>query len=115
MKIKNLADYLFNGNLIANIKGFDSCPLKVYKLSFKGVFNLNIYYIKYIPTKSPNRVGIDRTDNDKDYLYLFLDDGDGYTEEKDGINLSFLLLQKKTKKHKKITKTFGKKLKNKLN
>ena len=97
MKIKNLADYLFNDNLIANIKVFDSFPLKVYKLSIKGVFNFNIYYIKYIPTKSPNRVGIDRTDNDKDYLYLFLDDVHGYTEEKDGIKYFVLTPTKENK------------------
>ena len=35
--------------------------------------------------KSHNRVSIDRTDNDEDYLYLFLDDVDGYIGENDGI------------------------------
>ena len=51
MKIKNRPDYLFNGNKIVNFKDFDSSVLKVNK-SFKGVFSVNIYYIKYIPTKS---------------------------------------------------------------
>ena len=51
MKIKNRPDYLFNGNKIVNVKDFDSSVLKVNK-SFKGVFSVNIYYIKYIPTKS---------------------------------------------------------------
>ena len=80
MKIKNFPDYLFNGNIIVNIKNFDSRLLKLYKFSFKGVFSLNIYYIKYISTKILDHVG-----DDKDFLYLFLDDADGYTEENDGI------------------------------
>ena len=42
MKVKNRPDYLFNDNMIANIKDFDSSLLKVNKLSFKGVFSLNI-------------------------------------------------------------------------
>ena len=67
---------MFNDNLIVNIKDFDSSLLKIYKLSFKSVFSLNIYYVKYTPTKSPNRVSIDRTDNDEDYLYLFLQEND---------------------------------------
>ena len=72
MKIKNGPDYLFNDNMIVNIKDFDSSLLEINKLSFKGVFSLNIYYIKYIPTKS-----LDHVDDDKDYLYLFLGDVDG--------------------------------------
>ena len=35
--------------------------------------------------KSHNPLNIDKTDNDEDYLYLFLDDVDGYIEENDGI------------------------------
>ena len=62
--------------LLVNIKEFDS-NLEINKLSFKGVFSVSIHYIKYIPTKSSNRVSIDRTDNDEDFLYLFLDDLDG--------------------------------------
>ena len=72
MKIKNCPDYLFNDNMILNIKDFDFSLLKTYKLSFKGVFSLNIYYIKYIPTKT-----IDQIVHDKDYFYLFLDVVDG--------------------------------------
>ena len=68
IKIKNRPDYLFNDNMIVNIKDFDFSILEINKLSFKGVFGLNICYIKYISTKSPNRVSIDRTDNDEDYL-----------------------------------------------
>ena len=85
MKIKNCPDYLFNDNMIANIKGFDFSLSEINKLSFNGVFNLNIYYIKCIPTKSPNCVSIDKTDKDKDFLYLFLDDIYGHIEENYGI------------------------------
>ena len=85
MNIKNRPDYLFNDNMIVNFKDFDSSLLKISKLSFKGVFSLNIYNIKCIPTKSPSRVSINRNDNDEDFLYLFLDDVDGDTEENDGI------------------------------
>ena len=69
MKIKNRPDYLFNDNMIVNIKDFDSSLLEINKLSFKGVFSLNIYYIKYISTKIPNRVSVDRTENDEDILW----------------------------------------------
>ena len=85
MNIKNRPDYLFNDNMIVNFKDFDSSLLKISKLSFKGVFSLNIYNIKCIPTKSPSCVSINRNDNDEDFLYLFLDDVDGDTEENDGI------------------------------
>ena len=71
VKIKNRPDYLFNDNMIVNIKDFDFSILEINKLSFKGVFGLNIWYIKYISTKSSNRVSIDRTDNDEDY-FLFV-------------------------------------------
>ena len=85
MKIKIRPNYLFNVNKIDNIKDFDSIPLEINTLSFKGVFSVNIHYIKYIPTKNPNRVSIDRTDNDEDNLYLFLDDVDGHIETNNGI------------------------------
>ena len=59
MKMKNLPDYVFNDNKIVNVKDFDSNLLEINTLSFKGVFSLNIYYIKYIPTRSPNPVSIE--------------------------------------------------------
>ena len=46
VKIKNRPDYLFNDNMIVNIKDFDFSILEINKLSFKGVFGLNIWYIK---------------------------------------------------------------------
>ena len=82
MKIKNCSDYLFSDNLIVNIKDFDSNLLEISKLSFKSVFSVSLHYIKYIPTKSPNRVSIDRTDNDEDFLYLFCDDLDEYIKQR---------------------------------
>ena len=85
MKIKNRPEYLFNDNMIVSIKDFDSSLLKINKLSFKGVFSLNIYYIEYNPSKCPIRVSNNRTDNDEDCIYLFLDDVDGHIEENNGI------------------------------
>ena len=85
MSIKNHPDYLLNHNMIDDIKDFDSSLLAINKLSFNGVFSHRIYYIRYIPTKNSNCVNIDRTDNDDDYIYLFLDDVDAYIEENDGI------------------------------
>ena len=76
MKIKNRPDYLFNDNMIVNFQDFDSSLLEINNLSFNGVFSLNIYYIKYIFIKSPNRINIDRTDNGDDFLCFFLDDVD---------------------------------------
>ena len=43
--------------------------------------------MKYIPTQSPNRVSIDRTDNDEDFLYLFLDDVEGYIKKTIELNI----------------------------
>ena len=114
MKIENRPDYLFNDNMIVNIKGFDSSLLEINKLSFKAVFSLNIYYIKYIPTKIPNHVRIDRTDNDESYLYSFLYDVDGYIKESDGIKYLVFTSTDKNKEAFKNCKNFGKKLKSKL-
>ena len=36
IKIKNRPDYLFNDNMIVDIKDFDSSLLKIYKVSVKG-------------------------------------------------------------------------------
>ena len=108
MKIKNRPDYLFNDNMIVNIKDFDSSPLEINKLSFNGIFSLNIYYIKYIRTKIPNRVSIDRTDYDEDSLYLFLNDVDRHIEESNVIkDLVFALTEKKQRTIKKLQKTLG--------
>ena len=39
----NCPDYLFNNNMFVIINDFDSNLLEINKLSFKGVFSLNIY------------------------------------------------------------------------
>ena len=114
MKIKNGPDYLFSDNLIVNIKDFDSNLLEINILSFKGVFSVSIHYIKYIPTKSPDCVNIDRTNNYEDYLYLFLDDVDRYIEENDGIKYLVFASTDKNKEALKNYKNSGKKLKDKL-
>ena len=79
------------------------------KFWFKGVFSLNIYYIKYIPTNI-----LDHVDDEKDYLYLFLHDLDRYTEENDGIKYLVFASTDKNKETLKNTQNFGKKLKDKL-
>ena len=97
-------NYLFNDDNFVNIKAFDSSQLKIYKLSFKAVFSFNVYYIKCIPTKT-----LDHVDDDKDYLYLFLDDINEYIEENDGTK--YLIFNPTSKKQqrsiKKLQKTFG--------
>ena len=92
MKIKNRPDYLFNDNTIVDIKDFDSCLLKIYKLSYKGVFSL--YYIKYISTKGPCHRWVD---NDKDFLYLLLHDVNGYIEENTGTKYLVFAFTEKNK------------------
>ena len=67
MNIKNCPNYLFSDNLMVNVKEFDPNLLEINKLSFKGAFSVN------------------RTGNDEDFLYLFLDDLDGYIEKNNGI------------------------------
>ena len=101
MEIKNCPDYLFNDNNVVNIKALDSSLLKIYKLSFKAVFSFNVYYIKCIPTKT-----LDHVDDDKDYLYLFLDDINEYIEEKDGIK--YLIFSPTSKKNKEALKNYQK-------
>ena len=67
MNIKNCPNYLFSDNLMVNMKEFGPNLLEINKLSFKGAFSVN------------------RTGNDEDFLYLFLDDLDGYIEKNNGI------------------------------
>ena len=90
---------------IKKVKDFDSSLLQINKLSFKGVFSLHIYCIKYICTKSPDRVSIDRLNNYENYLYLFLRDVDGYIEKNNEINY---LVFTSTEKNKKALKKYKK-------
>ena len=99
--------------MIVIIKDFNSSLLEINKLPFKGVFSLNIYYIEYNPSKCPIRVSNNRTDNDEDCIYLFLDDVDGHIEENNGIKYPFFPPTEE-KEDLKVTKNFGKKLKDKL-
>ena len=66
MKIKNCLNYLFSDNLMVIWKNLNNL-LEINKLSFKGAFSVN------------------RTGNDEDFLYLFLDDLDGYIEKNNDI------------------------------
>ena len=113
-KIKNRLDYLSNDNMIVNIKDFYYSLLEINKLSFQGVVSLNIYYIKCITTKIPNRVSIDRTDNDENFLYLLLDSVDGSIDKNNRIKYIVFTPTEKNKEAPNITKKFGKKLKEKL-
>ena len=94
-----------------NIKWFDPRLLKINKLSFKGVFSVNIYYISYITMKLPDNVNID----DEDFLYLTFNNVDGYLMKNDGIKyLVFNSTDENKEALKKITQNFGKKIKSKL-
>ena len=104
MKIKKIRDYLFNDNMIVNIEDFHSSLLEITKLWFKALLSNNINYIKYIPTKSPNHVSIDKNDNDEDYIYLFLRDVDGHME----LNGIKYLIFFPTRKNKEALKHFAK-------
>ena len=64
-----------------NIKNFDPRLLEINKLSFKGVFSVNIYYIKYVTTKSLDHVNIDN----EDFFRLAFNNVYGYIEESIGI------------------------------
>ena len=63
--------------------------------------------VKYIPTKSSDRVSIDRTDNDKDYLYFLFDDVDGHIEQNDLIKY---LVFASAGKNKEVQKNYKKAL-----
>ena len=90
MKIKSRPDYLFSDNLIVNIKDFDPNLLKIYKLSFRLSLVLIFTALNTsLQRIHPNRRSIDRTDNDEDCLYFFLDDEDRYIEENDWIKYLF--------------------------
>ena len=111
MSIKNRPDYSLNDNMIVNTKDFDSSLLEIHKLSHQGVFSLNIYYIKYIPTKNLNHMGVN---HDKDFLYLFLDDLDGYIKEDDGIKYLVFTPAEKNKEALKNYKNFWEEIKRQI-
>ena len=67
-----------------NVKNFDPRLLEIRKLSFKGVFTVNIYYIKYITMKSLDDVNIDN----EDIIYLIFINVNGYIAEME-LNIYF--------------------------
>ena len=78
INIKNRT-YYFLGDMI-NIKNFDPNLLKIDKKSYK---NIDIYYIGSIIVKDYNYVKI----NSVNYLYLIINEVDGYFEEIMEINI----------------------------
>ena len=64
-------------NDMINVKNFDPRLLEIRKLSFKGVFTINIYYIKYITMKSLDDVNI----GNEDIIYLIFINVNGYIAE----------------------------------
>ena len=78
INIKNRT-YYFLDDMI-NIKNFDPNLLKIDKKSYK---NIDIYYIGSIIVKDYNYVKI----NSVNYLYLIINEVDGYFEEIMEINI----------------------------
>ena len=64
-------------NDMINVKNFDPRLLEIRKLSFKGVFTVNIYYIKYITMKSLDDVNT----GNEDIIYLIFINVNGYIAE----------------------------------
>ena len=99
---KHCLCYLFNEMI--NIKNFDPSLLEINKLSFRGVFSVNIYYIKYITMKSFDHVNI----HNEDFLYLIFNNVDGYIKEKNGIKCLVLASRDENKEAlKKYTKLWN--------
>ena len=86
--IKNLTYYFFDDMI--NIKDFDSNLLKIDKKSYKSI---DIYYIKYITMKDSDYVKI----NSVNFLYLIIDETDGYIEESNGNKYLTLVSTDKSK------------------
>ena len=59
------------------LKNFDLWLLKKFNLSFKGVFNVNIYDIEYITMKSLDHKNIDN----EEFLYLVFNNVNWYIKE----------------------------------
>ena len=63
---------------MVNIENFDPSLLEINKVSFKGVFSVNINYMKYITVKSLDHVNVDN----ENFLYLVFNNVDGYIKKK---------------------------------
>ena len=72
-------------NDMINLKNFGPRLLEIRKLSFKCIFTVNIYYIKYITMKSLDHVNIDK----EDFFYLIFNNESGCTAEKMELNFYF--------------------------
>ena len=92
------------------LKNFDPNLLKITKLSFRSVFNVSIYDIKYITVKSLDHVKI----NNENLFYLIFNNVDGYTEENNRIKYLVFASTDENKDAIKKYKNFGMKLKIKL-
>ena len=77
--IKSCSDYLCNDTIknMIGLKNFDLWLLKKFNLSFKGVFNVNIYDIEYITMKSLDHKNIDN----EEFLYLVFNNVNWYIKE----------------------------------
>ena len=73
MNIKNRTDYFYTDFI--NIKDFDP---KLLKLDKKSIKNIGVYYIGYITRKDEYKI------NSVNPLYLFVDEIDGFVEEREG-------------------------------
>ena len=93
-----------------NIKHFDPSLLEINELSFRDVFIVNIYYIKYITMQSLDHVNIDN----ENFLYLVFNKADGCIEESNEIKYLVFASTDENKEALKNTQNFGVKLKIKL-
>ena len=87
MKIKFDTDYhlpLSKPLKFSAVTIVDPRLLEIHKLSFKGVFSCNIYYINYITAKRCDDDD-DHDDDDEGFPYLVFNDTGRYTVENDGI------------------------------
>ena len=79
---------------MVNVKNFDPSLLETNKLSFKGIFSVNIYYINKSTMKSFDHVNIDN----ENFLFVVCNNVEGYMKERNGIKYLVLFFQMKTKK-----------------
>ena len=85
-----------------NMGNFSRRLLQISKLSFKGVFSINIYYIKYITMKRLDHVNIA---DEQDFLYLIFNNVYGYIEENNGIKYLVFTSTDENKEALKIRRT----------
>ena len=79
---------------MVNVKNFDPSLLETNKLSFKGIFSVNIYYIKKSTMKSFDHVNIDN----ENFLFVVCNNVEGYMKERNGIKYLVLFCSNENKK-----------------